>query len=342
MSPGAGIVGPAVFFPGAPYELRISNDGDPLTDEIIVTTVFSQPDASGRQTFMITAQTGAGQSQSLAQGVTNGRPVNIRGGGRATAGIFDDPFFFDVTATSRFNREATFLFLNRTTGFPLPSDITPTTNPVRHFLRPNFPNNFFGGFNTLAIIIEVPRTRIQSGRNNPNISAWIRSVADIGDGRGFAQFDRTALPSINTVVTPLTRTINREILPGGLQDQFNFLIPRDDPALRPIAITRIVNIFGNTQTRATELANLFLPDVANFNTTSRDGFPNGRRLPDDVIDIELGLLTNNALTTDRVNNDSFFRRTFPYIGAPNPVTTVLRSLQRNALHAEQGQGTDQD
>ena len=29
MSPGAGVVGPGVFFPGAIYELRISNDADP-------------------------------------------------------------------------------------------------------------------------------------------------------------------------------------------------------------------------------------------------------------------------------------------------------------------------
>src|SRR5436309_2578057 len=70
-------------------------------------------------------------------------------------------------------------------------------SPTRFFFRPNFPQNFFGGANTLAIIIEIPRLRLQSSRNNPNITAWIRSLADIGDGRGFAQFDRTAIPSIN-------------------------------------------------------------------------------------------------------------------------------------------------
>src|SRR5215212_6311720 len=53
MSPGAGVVGPGVFFPGAAYDLVISNDGDPLTDEIVFRTVFSAADSSGRQRFML-------------------------------------------------------------------------------------------------------------------------------------------------------------------------------------------------------------------------------------------------------------------------------------------------
>ena len=191
-------------------------------------------------------------------------------------------------------------------------------------MPPTFPNNFFGGFNTLAIVIEIPRLRIQSNRNSPNITAWIRSIADIGDGRGFAQFDRTAVPSINTVVTPLTRTIEREILPNGLQDQFNFLTPADDIGLRPIAANRLVTVFGLPQATANQIADTFLPDVAHFNTTSRAGFPNGRRLPDDVIDAEIQILTNNALKGDRVVNDSYFRGSFPFIGVPNPITTILR------------------
>jgi len=238
MSPGAGIVGPGFFFPGAIYELRISNDGNDLNDEIVVQTTFSGPNASGQQRFVITAGPDAMNQTALANGITNGRTVNVRGGGKATAGIFDDPFFFDVNATSRVNRELTLTALGLPTGAPAGSD------PTRFFKRPNFPQDFFGGANTLAIIIEVPRFRVQSNRKSPNISAWIRSVADIGDGRGFAQFDRTAIPSINTVVVPLSRTINLEPLPNGLQDQFNFLSPMNDIALRPIAVNRLQTVFG--------------------------------------------------------------------------------------------------
>jgi len=84
--------------------------------------------------------------------------------------------------------------------------------------------------------------------------------------------------------------------------------------------------------KANALAVAFLPDVAHFNTTSTEGFPNGRQLKNDVIDAELSLLTDGAITSDRVVNDSFFRSSFPYIGTPNPVTTVLRS-NRAALQS---------
>jgi len=324
MSPGAGVVGPATFFPGGAYELMLNNNANSLTTEVVFQAVFSPPNNQGQQTFQLKRIEGE-RVERIATGITNGRPAKIRGGGQATAGIFDDPFFFDVIATARFNREATILALNRTSGYPLPPDITPETNPARHFFPPAFPNNFFGGFNTLAIVIEIPRLKLQGSRTNPNISAWIRSVADIGDGRGTAQFDRTALPGINTVIVPLTRTINGELLPGGLQDEFNLLGPEQDIALRPIAINRMMEVLGLPQLLATQLANAFLPDLANFNTTSRLGFLNGRQLKDDVIDAELQLLSNGALQGDRVVNDSYFRKKFPYIGKPNPVTSVLRS-----------------
>jgi Domain of unknown function (DUF4331) len=325
MSPGAGIVGPGIFFPGAFYELRISNDGNPLTDEIVFQTTFGPSDSSGRQRFVIYRQdvnVGTTKTEVFASGITNRTPASIRGGARATAGIFDDPFFFDVNATSRANRELTLTALGLPTGAPAGA------SPIRFFLPPNFPQNFFGGANTLAIIIEIPRLQIQSSRNNPNITAWIRSLVDAGDGRGFNQFDRTAIPSINTVVVPLTRTINGETLPNGLQDQFNLLTPADDIALRPIAANRLRTVFGLPADTANRLANNFLPDVASFNTTDSSGFPNGRQFPNDVIDTELGLLTNNAVTSDRVVNDSFFRSSFPYIGTPNPVTQILRDQLR--------------
>ena len=47
------------------------------------------------------------------------------------------------------------------------------------------------------------------------------------------------------------------------------------------------------------------------------GFPNGRRLTDDVIDIELGLITEGAITSDFIDNDSAFLDEFPYLAPPN-------------------------
>lgn len=325
MSPGAGVVGPATFYPGAFYDLRISNDGNKLTDEIIFRTVFSEPNSAGQQTYQIRRFDGATDNGIVATGTTNGKVAKVKGGGTATAGIYDDPFFFDVNATARFNRELTIQALHRTMGFPYPPDINDNTDPTRHFKRPNFPNNFFGGFNTLAIALELPKTRVLSSRTNPTITAYLATVADVGDGRGFAQFDRTAVPSINTVLIPLRRTTNGEFLPNGKQDEFNFNTPEQDLDYIPIVIDRMMTVFGTPQEQAEAIANLFLPDVAQFNTSDATGFPNGRRLQDDVIDLELRLITNNLVTTDRVVNDSYYRKKFPYIGLPNPITTVINA-----------------
>jgi hypothetical protein len=298
-----GIVGPPVFFPGAVYEFRLSNDGDPLTDELVLQFVFSAPDAFGRQAYNVFAVAGGGQRQ-LGRGVT-GRATNLRGGGRVQAGIFDDPFFFDLIAFNKFKTAVQ-------QGLPLSDRVAP-------FLPPNFPNNFFGNFNVLAIVVEMPRTRIQSSRSNPNLTLWARTLTPEG-----VQFDRMGNPGINTVVgfeQPL------EGLPN-IQDTFNSLTPADDPGLRSAAAQRIHLAFGLADPQLTQLVNLLLPDVIRFNTTDRSGFPNGRRLADDVIDTELGLLTNNGLTSDRVVNDSVFRTSFPYLGAPLP-----RSAVRNAIRA---------
>jgi len=47
------------------------------------------------------------------------------------------------------------------------------------------------------------------------------------------------------------------------------------------------------------------------------GFPNGRGLADDVIDIELALVTNSQVASDCVGNDSAFSTSFPYLAPAN-------------------------
>src|SRR5207247_10141956 len=68
---------------------------------------------------------------------------------------------------------------------------------------------------------------------------------------------------------------------------------------------------GNSEERANALADVLLPDILTFDTSSSAGFLNGRQLSDDVIDAELNLITNGAVTTDCVATDSTFLSTFP-------------------------------
>jgi hypothetical protein len=304
-----GIIAPPFFFPGAIYEFRISNDGNPTTDELVVQVVFSSPDQFLRQSYVVVGlDLDTGRSQFLAQGVT-GKQVNLIGGGKVQAGLFDDPFFFDLLAFNKFKAAAE-------AGAPLAQRVAP-------FLPPNIPNNFFANFNVLAIVVETSRHRLQAGFGKPNISVWIRSLVQTPNGP--VQFDRMGRPAINTAVgfeQPLSGLPN-------IQDMFNSLKPSDDPSLIPAAAQRINLAFGLAPDKALALAGMLLPDVTTFNTTNTSGFLNGRRLADDVIDAELSLLTGGALTSDRVVNDSVFSNKFPYLGPPLPraaTNGAIRSL----------------
>src|SRR5439155_21988026 len=74
---------------------------------------------------------------------------------------------------------------------------------------------------------------------------------------------------------------------------------------------------GDTQAYANAIADVLLPDILTVNTSSAGGFLYGRRLQDDVIDTELSVISNGAITTDCVANDSVFSSTFPYLAPPN-------------------------
>jgi hypothetical protein len=296
-----GIVNPITFLPGAVFEIRVSNDGDSTTDEVIFQAIFSNADRFGRQNYTIRLirQNRGGDPAIVARGLT-GQTVAGSLGMKVQAGIFDDPFFFDSDAFARFRSAVQ-------AGADLNGRVN-AFNAQAH--RNGFPAN------TLAIVIELPRTELQSKASDPNITVWLRTLRP---GTG-VQFDRTGLPAINTAVLfpfPLPNPTR-----PGLQDVFNDRTPAGDASLREEAAQRINLIYGLPLDSAPpgflsarQLAAAVLPDVMPFNTTSTAGFLNGRRLTDDVIDAELGLLTGGALTTDGVSNDSTFLTKFPYLAA---------------------------
>ncbi|HET9515115.1 MAG TPA: DUF4331 family protein [Gemmatimonadales bacterium] len=68
------------------------------------------------------------------------------------------------------------------------------------------------------------------------------------------------------------------------------------------------------------LADALLPDIQPIDVTQPTGFLNGRRLQDDVITAELGLIFggNAALNDDHVDqNDLPFELAFPYVASPH-------------------------
>ena len=111
--------------------------------------------------------------------------------------------------------------------------------------------------------------------------------------------------------------INTVLIPAAKKDAFNAGHPKDDVANYRADVIASITGLGNGAQAAT-LADTLLPDVLTFDTASTAGFLNGRNLSDDVIDAELGLLSNGALTTDFVENDTTFLTVFPYLAAKNP------------------------
>jgi hypothetical protein len=62
-----------------------------------------------------------------------------------------------------------------------------------------------------------------------------------------------------------------------------------------------------------------LPDILDYDYSRPAGYRNGRTLSDDIIDIQLAVLTNGAVTEDKVGPHQDLLSMFPYLGLPHPV-----------------------
>ena len=286
VNPAAGVMSGTTFRPNARYELLIDNNGDARPD-ITIRTQFSSVE-NGEQDYTVRRIKGD-DSKIIARGETN--EVENNDGVKAFAGLRDDPFFFDL---ANFNNGATFC------GGGLPV------------------NDFFLGLNTSAIVVEVPTSMIGSGP----VGVWGRTVV------GGDQIERMGRPAILTVFIPPNPFEAGSTAEGNLEDQFNRTLPhRDQARWRGEVVNSLTFLHGlNDATdpnlgddagKVQGLANILLPDILTVDLSMATGFLNGRGLADDVIDAELGLITEGLITTDCVNNDSTFESGFPYLGVPN-------------------------
>ena len=123
------------------------------------------------------------------------------------------------------------------------------------------------------------------------------------------QEDRFGLPAIATV-----------FIPTNLKDAYNEAPPAQDRANFKSLIVQKLVAFGQTAAAADGLADALTPDIQPIDLSQPSGFLNGRKLDDDVITAELGLIfgSNAALNDDLVDaNDQPFLPTFPYLAGPH-------------------------
>lgn len=294
VNPAVNLLGPTTFQPGAAYTWNIDTGTDAVADTRIITT-FGDPDARGVQHYTV-KQDGT----AIASGFTDGAKgrSQTRGGAQAYAGVRSDPFFFDLLG-----------FIGSTKG-----QGTRTLNDGNE-------SDFFIGLNTLAIVVELPNSRI--GGTGTNVGVW--GTTSVGG----VLADQMGRPAINTVFNSTSAD----------KEAFNVTPPSAQAtAMGGKFRTNTVNVlqfFSSldaegpyTTDQAGTLASILIPDTIRYTLGSVAAGPlNGRGLADDVIDIELNITTGGfafpgrdglgAIPTDGVGPHPDYLSAFPYLGVPH-------------------------
>ncbi len=362
------------FYPFAEdawYDINIDNDGDAKADITYrwsfdtsyrnpdtflyntgPVTSLTDPDLNQRESYTLTKITEDGRRTVVLRGrvapsnvgqasmpdyaalrrqaVTSGMDGRYRA--TSFAGQADDPFFLDL-------RVFDLLY-----GGNL-SEIGQDT------LR---------GYNTNTIALQVPSAAItRSG--DPVVGVWSTTWRKGASGT-YRRVSRLGNPLVNEVVIPLKD-----------KDRFNASVPVNDPQFLsyvtkpglPKVIEAVYGIPAPAEPR-NDLVQVFLTGVPGLNQPAAlsapgemlrlntsiapssspnrlgviggdtAGFPNGRRLADDVVDIALQVVEGELVGSpndlgDAVNaNDRRFGSTFPYVALPHsgsrgPTTTVSGS-----------------
>jgi hypothetical protein len=158
-------------------------------------------------------------------------------------------------------------------------------------------DDFFADKNVFGIVLEVPNKALG---DHPKIGVW--GTTYVNGSRD----DRMGRPAINTVFNH-----------GPDKNTFNQIDPPQDRAQFLNSFVTTLASFGYSNEKATAIAQILLPDILTFDYSSSEGFLNGRKLTDDVIDIELALVTNGKVTTDKVGPHHDYLSHFPYLGKPH-------------------------
>jgi hypothetical protein len=180
-------------------------------------------------------------------------------------------------------------------------------------------DDFFKDKNVFGIVVQVPNSALSP---TPKIGVWARVLIP-GSGGAMTQIDRVGRPAINTVFNH-----------GDDKNTFNAIDPTQD---RPLFLDKFIAVlesFGHAAADATAIANILLPDILTYDYSSTAGFLNGRQLADDVIDIELNLVSNGAVTTDKVGPHTDYLSSFPYLGTPHPAASVPLAATPSAAPKE--------
>ncbi|MEO8570349.1 MAG: DUF4331 family protein [Chloroflexota bacterium] len=301
----------ARFSTTALYQFNIDTNHDAFADiayRVKFSNTHTLADGTVVQDFTIRCSTGSAARSNawiggvVATGHTTGykkavQISHVRGGGRVFAGVRDDPFFFDLPGFVEFKHQ---LLAGSTDLGVLLGGFTGTDT--------------FAGTNVSSIAIEVPNARL--GGTGRNVGVW-STVLRRNNGI-YSQVERMGRPAINTV---FNNTSAEKEAANRLRPSDDRAFDRDNVIATFTAIDHVLEVNSLSNYSAIEIAGLakvLTPDTLTIKLGDGHGFLNGRKLGDDVIDAEFGLLTHGNVTSDGVNaNDRLFRTTFPFIAGPH-------------------------
>lgn len=297
VNPAINLLGPKTFAQNGVYTFNIDLGGDARVERSITVT-FGEPQ-DGTQHYVVRAS-----GTIVASGFTaNKGTSSSRDGWRAFAGPRSDPFFFDLLG-----------FLGSVKG-----------QGIRR-LNDGKQSDFFVGLNTLGIVLEVPNSYL--GGNGHAVGVWATTAWRTEDGR-WHQADQIGRPAINTVFNAApadkeafnqTAPVNQSTAMGG---KFRSNV---------IGVLEFFSALDSegayTAAQAGTLASVLLPDVITYTVgTTAAGPLNGRGLTDDVIDVELNIVTGGfafagrngtgAIPTDGIGPHGDYLAGFPYLGKPH-------------------------
>ena len=303
--PGEG-VNFSVFDHELVFEFQFETTFDASPDQLIRVR-FSRKRTSGAtpQTATITLPDGQSfealtTSSNLSDTPPDPTITSGPEGIRFFAGSADDPFFFDIPGFGRFVASVT-------GGTPDPTLL-------------DRGRDSFAGYNTLAIAFSIPVSffgPLTDDTLGLNVAVRNRTVTNPLR----RQIDQAGNPGVNVVFVPLD-----------LDDVQNRSSTERNTSNRiPPAILETLEALGTNQAGIDALTELVVTNgdflrvdttIANTGPGGGDndgaGFPNGRRLGDDVIDTTLAIVTNGAVTSDNVDDDTgdLRRDAFPFLAPP--------------------------
>lgn len=294
------------FDPRLLYQFLIDVDGDAVEDGVI------QAQAVGTGADQVVRFRGVapprmtGNAHQVLPAVAATVPVTTTGaaevatggGLRVFAGVRDDPFFFDFARFQQIRQE-------KAQSFRVPGMDT------------------FAGTNVLSLVVEFPIALLGGG--GPELGVWASvGMQGLVEERGHAhpqpdsldatdvydQVDRMGWPGVAVFFIPKPMT-----------PAYNRLAPAADAAnYRDEIVQTIVQEYRQPLAEAQELAAMLTPDILPIDVSRPTGFPNGRLLGDDVVNVVLTKLFqgNPGLMEDNVaSNDKAFLSTFPYVAPPH-------------------------